>query len=148
MIPITKEIKKKQTFQRISIPALSSRSKQGWRKIGDKTYYFRSKWEANYARYLEFLKKYGFIKDWEHEPQTFWFEGIKRGVCSYLPDFKVTKTEEFHYWVEVKGYMDSASKTKIKRFNKYFPEEHLVVVNGDWFKAYNANYKKVIKGWE
>ena len=125
----------------------SNRSKQGWREIGGKEYYFRSKWEANYARYLEFLKERKTIFDWKHEPQTFWFEGIKRGVVSYLPDFKVYTIKNTHYWVEIKGYMDKRSLTKIKRFNKYFPNEFLIVIDKDWF-ANSHTFRGFIKEWE
>lgn len=56
--------------------------KQGWREVGGKRCYFRSKWEANYARYLQWMKDQGKIAEWEHEPETFWFEAIKRGTWS------------------------------------------------------------------
>lgn len=103
-------------------------NKQSWETIGDRRLYFRSKLEKNYALYLEFLKTKNLIVEWEHEPQTFWFLEIKRGVRSYKPDFKVVKPDGSHYWVEVKGYMDAKSKTKIKRFNKYYPQEPLQIV--------------------
>src|SRR5437660_1221874 len=96
-------------------------SKQGWRVIGERRIYFRSEWEVKFSHYLENLKKHGGIKDWEYEPQTFWFDAIKRGTRSYKPDFRVVFNDLTHQWVEVKGYMDKRSQTKIKRFNKYYP---------------------------
>lgn len=102
--------------------------KQGWEVIDGKRYYFRSKLEKNYAFYLKFLKNQNLISEWEYEPQTFWFREIKRGVRSYKPDFRVVKLDGSHYWVETKGYMDTKSKTKIKRFKKYYPEEQLQIV--------------------
>lgn len=124
------------------------RTSQGYREIGGKKHYFRSRWEANYARYLEFLKCNDSISNWEYEPHTFWFLNIKRGVRSYLPDFKITEKDGSHYWVEVKGYFDSRSLTKIKRLKKYYPDERLDVVSKIWF---NKNSKKLIgliKDWE
>jgi len=112
------------------------RSMQGYRHVGDRNIYFRSNWEYRYALYLQFLKEQGVIQEWEHEPKTFWFELIKRGVRSYLPDFKIIKDDGTHYWVEVKGYMDSKSKTKLKRFKKYYPEEQLFLADESWFKKY------------
>jgi hypothetical protein len=109
--------------------------KQGWREIGGVRKFYRSRWEANYGRYLEFLRVNGKIQSWKHESKTFWFEGIKRGCRSYLPDFLVVNndgTEEYH---EVKGYMDSRSLTKLKRMKKYYPEVKLLVVGAEWFKA-------------
>lgn len=125
-----------------------AKSKAEWRTIGGKKKYFRSKWEANYARYLEYLKSQRAILDWEHEPQTFWFEEIKRGVRSYLPDFKVHCKDGGHYFVEVKGYMDAKSKTKISRFKKYYPNEKLVVITAEWFKANSKKLKIVCPGWD
>lgn len=107
---------------------------QGWHEIDGKKIYFRSGWEMKYAKYLQFLKENNLIKEWEYEPKTFWFEKIKRGTRSYLPDFKVTNLDDSHYWVEVKGYLDSKSRTKIKRFSKYYPEEQLVLITEEWFK--------------
>jgi len=122
--------------------------KQGWRTVGDQKAFFRSAWEANFGRYLQWQKERNLIKNWEHEPKTFWFEGIKRGVVSYLPDFKVTTLENDHYWVEVKGYMDSKSATKIKRFNKYFPEEKLRIVDAKWYKMNSKKLSNIIPDWE
>lgn len=121
--------------------------KQDWRTIGGKKKYFRSRWEANYARYLEFLKKQCEILDWLHEPQTFWFEKIKRGSRSYLPDFKVINLDESYYWVEVKGWFDDRSKTKLKRFKLYYPDEKLEIIDSKWFKR-NLNLKNIILDWE
>ena len=120
----------------------------GWRTIGGQKCYFRSKWEANYARYLEFLKEYKKIKEWEHEPDTFWFESIKRGVRSYLPDFKVTQNDDSIYYVEVKGYMDSKSATKLKRMKKYYPEIEVRLVDGDNYKVLVKQLRYLVKDWE
>ena len=78
-----------QSVKRQGAAVQNNKWQPGWREIGGKRKYFRSKWESNYARYLQFLKEHKQIEDWHHECETFWFEGIKRGVCSYLPDFKV-----------------------------------------------------------
>ena len=124
------------------------RNTQAWREVGDRKIYARSIWEANYSRYLQFQKEKGFIKDWLHEPTTFWFLEIKRGVRSYLPDFKVIRDDESYYWVEVKGYMDPKSRTKIKRFKKYYPTEALTLINAKWFRNNNSKMKLLIRGWE
>lgn len=122
--------------------------KQGWREIGGKKIYFRSRWEANYGKYLQWQKDHGEIKDWLHEPQTFWFEKIKRGSVTYLPDFKVIRNDDTHYWVEVKGWMDQRSKTKIRRFKKYFPKETLLVMDSKWFKMNSPKISTLISEWE
>lgn len=99
---------------------------------------------------MDWLKSLGQIAEWEFEPQTFWFHGIKRGVTSYLPDFKVYGLNGSHEWHEVKGYMDAKSATKIKRFKKYYPEEKLVIVDKQFF--YNNRVRTAlaiaITNWE
>lgn len=122
--------------------------KSGWREIGGKRKYFRSRWEANYARYLEFLKVQKQISEWEHEPEVFWFDGIKRGCVSYLPDFRVTELNGSFTYHEVKGWMDDRSKTKIKRMEIYHPEIKLLIIDAKWFKANNKKLSPIIKGWE
>ncbi len=122
--------------------------KSDWRDIGGKRKYFRSRWEANYARYLEFLKQNGKIKDWEHEPKTFWFEKILRGVRSYLPDFLVTELDGSERYFEVKGWMDPKSITKIKRMAKYYPDVVLVVVDSKAYKALAKQVGGFIQDWE
>ena len=122
--------------------------KGGWRTIGGKRKYFRSRWEANYGRYLEWLKSLKQIKEWEHEPQTFWFEGVKRGCVSYLPDFRVTNNSGSVEYHEVKGWMDARSKTKIKRMAKYHPTVKLIVIDAKAYKSLNKDVAKVVDGWE
>lgn len=122
--------------------------KSAWREIGGKRNYYRSSWEANYARYLEWLKINKEIIEWEHEPKTFWFDGIKRGCMTYLPDFRViTKTggEEYH---EVKGWMDGRSVTKIRRMAKYFPDVTLIVIDAKAYKSIQRSVCNLIKDWE
>ena len=122
--------------------------KAGWREIGGKRKYFRSKWESNYARYLEFLKVQKQILDWDHECEVFWFEGIKRGCVSYLPDYKVTELNGSFTYHEVKGWMDDRSKTKIRRMSIYHPSVILKIIDAKWFKANNRTLTSIIYGWE
>ena len=102
--------------------------------IGVQKIYFRSSWEYYYAIFLEKLKQENKIITWRHEPRTFWFNDIKRGVRSYLPDFCITHLNGTEEWSEVKGYYDSKSQTKMKRMAKYYPEVKIRLVGADWFK--------------
>lgn len=112
----------------------TSQSKKSWATIGDQKHFYRSMWEITYARYLEFLKSRKKILSWDYEPETFWFDGIKRGVCSYKPDFKVENLDGSIEYHEVKGYMDARSKTKLKRMAKYHPKIKMVLIDKDIYK--------------
>lgn len=120
----------------------------GWREIGGKKKYFRSKWEANYARYLEFLKQHKEIAEWQHEPKTFWFEKIKRGCRSYLPDFEIINNDGSIEYHEVKGWYDERSQTKIKRMKKYYPNVKLKVIFEKEYKSIARSLSGLIKEWE
>jgi len=109
--------------------------------------FFRSAWEANYARYLNWLQSRGDIERWEYEPETFWFEAIKRGVRSYTPDFKVFEKGGF-YFVEVKGWLDPKSKTKLKRMKKYHPGVNVVLFGQADYKSLSRQLGGVIPNWE
>ena len=123
-----------------------SRTKGGKREDLDNCY-FRSAWEANYARYLNFLIENNEIKGWEFEPETFWFEGVKRGCRSYTPDFKIVNNYDEVEWHEVKGWMDKKSKTKLKRMKKYHPNIQIIVIGEDEYKAI-SKWKAMIPNWE
>lgn len=133
--------------KRVGIMPANMKEKGAWSNIKSGHYmingiskFFRSKWEANYALYLDYLKKQKQIKNWEFEPDVFIFHKIKFGTRSYRPDFKVTAnngTIEYH---EVKGYMDSQSKTKLKRMKKYYPQIKIILIERKQYEA--------LKKWE
>jgi hypothetical protein len=111
--------------------------------------FFRSSWEANYARYLNLLMKMKIVESWEFEPETFWFEKIKRGVRSFLVDFRVKyRNEEKPVYVEIKGFMDKKSKTKIARFQKYYPQHRLEVIGAKEYYALRDKWSSAIPNWE
>ena len=110
--------------------------------------YVRSAWEANYARYLNWLQGQGLIARWEYEPDTFEFKTIRRGSRFYTPDFRVEWPDgpiEYH---EVKGYLDERSDTKLKRMAKYFPDVKLVLIGKDRYRDIGDKVGQFIAGWE
>lgn len=109
--------------------------KSGDYDINGKKMFFRSKWEANYALYLDFLKQKKEILQWEFEADVFVFDKIKFGTRSYRPDFKITNNNSSIEYHEVKGYMDSRSKTKLKRMKKYYPKVKLILIAKDEYYA-------------
>ncbi len=136
---------KLKKYGTIAAPRFGTTWKSAWRTVGGKRAFFRSRWENNYACYLEVLKLGKEILEWEHEPETFWFEKIRRGVRSYLPDFRITNLDGSTEYHEVKGWMDPRSKTKIKRMAKYYPDIKLILIQAPWFKLMKKNS---IPGWE
>ena len=125
-----------------------SRTKGGKRAdIGDQ--FFRSSWEANFARYLNLLVKNGNVYRWEYEPDEFEFKAIKRGTRFYIPDFKIWDHEDSEpYYYEVKGWMDAKSKTKLKRMAKYYPDVKIIVFGAKEYNSLKRNLSKVIPNWE
>ena len=112
--------------------------------------YFRSRWEANYARYLNFLiKNNGDVAKWEYEADTFWFKNIQRGVRAYTPDFKIWDTNGNIEYHEVKGWDYPRGKTARKRMAKYYPLIKLILIDEDFFKALKRQgIDALIDGWE
>lgn len=122
--------------------------KCGWREIGGKYKYFRSKWEANYARYLESIKVCNKIIEWEFESDVFFFNEIKDRCTSYLPDFKITCVDGSITYHEVKGWMDDRSKTKIEMMGACFPQITLTIIDKKWFNENSSLLSKTIEQWE
>jgi hypothetical protein len=110
--------------------------------------YVRSSWEANYARYLNWLVEQGQIAKWEYEPDVFEFVTVKKGSRFYVPDFKITNLDGSIEYHEVKGWMDPKSVTKLKRMAKYYPDIVLHVIDQDVYRAVAKTMKRVIPNWE
>jgi hypothetical protein len=113
----------------MNMPGKYGNIKRGYYDINGKTIFLRSKWEANYALYLDFLIKAKQIKSWEYEKDNFIFHKIQSGTRSYRPDFKIIKPNGSIEYHEVKGYMDAKSKTKLKRMKKYYPDIKMVLID-------------------
>ncbi len=123
-------------------PGKFSNVVRGWFDINGKRMFFRSKWEVNYALYLDWLIKQKIIIKWEYEPETFIFHKIQSGTRSYRPDFRVTFPDGTIQYHEIKGWDKPRSKTQRKRMKKYYPEIKLVLINTPY---YNDLVKKIGK---
>jgi hypothetical protein len=124
-----------------------SKGKGGKRADLDNVY-FRSRWEANWARYLNWLVAAGEVLRWEFEPDTFEFAGIRRGSRFYTPDFKVTNRNGSVEYHEIKGYMTDADRTKLRRMKKYHPAVKVIVVGPNEYKAVAKKMAGVLPNWE
>lgn len=120
----------------------------------------RSGWEANICRYL---KNQGV--SYHYEPNTFVFDGIRRGTIHYIPDLYLPGTDEY---LEIKGQLTPRGKTAVRRFKKFYPEEFkkLRAIVGrkgtaadkffkqigvpviHYYNDLNKQYKDVIQHWE
>lgn len=146
---VTGKLKLAEVARQNGLKALNSintysRCKRGYYEIpGRGSVYFRSKWEANYALYLQFMVNNGQILSWEYESQTFEFP-VKRGCRFYTPDFLVINPDKSKEYHEVKGWMDKKSKTKIKRMRIYHKEEKLVLIGESEYKNLKK-YSQLLK---
>lgn len=114
---------------------------------------FRSKMEANWARYLEALRTGVLSTDitvlnWLHEPARFWFPGVRRGVTHYAPDFLVLCKGRPPTFVEVKGWMDKASEVALRRFKRHYPDLVLELVTAAEYRPVARRLGPTIPGWE
>ena len=114
--------------------------------------YFRSAWEANYARYLNWRIANGERLRWEYEPEciVFRFPVKPSKNSTYRGDFAVwvgdSEVPEIH---EPKGFMDQDSKIKLRRMQKFFPEAYaLLRVIGRPEMRRIAEYRSLIPHWE
>lgn len=119
--------------------------KRGYYNINGKEIFFRSKMEANYALYLNFLVKQKQYLKWEYEPDVFIFGKIKFGTRSYRPDFKIMNNDNSYEYHEVKGWMTAKSETQIKRMTKYYPEIKLVIIDHSTYRDIRRKIGKMLK---
>jgi hypothetical protein len=100
----------------------------------DLGFYFRSCWEANFARILNFQNK-----SWEYEPRSFLFSNGK----TYTPDFLC---EGIYY--EVKGRMMEECEVKLSLMKLEYPEVQIRLIDGAKYRDLAVRYKHLIPNWE
>lgn len=124
--------------------------KCGFRNIGTKKIFFRSRWKYNYAVYLNYLKNNNKIKKWEHEPDSFLMYYEDGKATTYLPDFKVYNNDGSIEYHEVKGWFDDRSIFKIGEFSKtYGNKTKLIVINEKKYKQIEKEFYSCLQEhWE
>jgi hypothetical protein len=114
--------------------SIYSRANGGKREdLGE--HYFRSNWEANYARILNEMNIL-----WEYEKYTF----LLSNGMHYTPDFKIGENK----FVEIKGIMDEVSQEKINLFLKEYPDYELDIIDEDKYYSLRSLFKHKITNWE
>lgn len=96
--------------------------------------YFRSMWEANFARVMNYEGKI-----WEYETKTFQLTS----ALSYTPDFLIDGV-----YYEIKGIESPSYIEKFALFKEIHPEIEIVVIDGTKYLEMTKKYKKLIKEWE
>jgi len=102
----------------------------------DLNQFFRSSWEANYARILNFEEI-----PWEYEKHSFFVRKLNK---YYTPDFYLSK---FNLFVEIKGYFCFSDKVLIKEFCKQYKKKITIIDEKSYIKLVKK-YKNKISNWE
>ncbi|RPJ04651.1 MAG: hypothetical protein EHM36_09690 [Deltaproteobacteria bacterium] len=139
--------RKKQQIARFGRIKTYGGAKSGGKRDDLGGLYVRSSWEANYARYLNWLQEAGVIMRWEFEPDTFEFP-VKRGARFYTPDFKVFYPDGTITYHEIKGYLDQRSRTKLKRMATHHPDIVVRLIDQPEYRRIGRKMKRVISHWE
>jgi transcription elongation factor Elf1 len=100
--------------------------------------YFRSTWEANYARILRYLNV-----EYQFEPDIIWLKRQDGSEISYRPDFKVGDL-----YIEIKGYWYEDAVEKMKMLKEQYPEIKVKVITSKIYNKLVKFYKKKIESWE
>ena len=79
---------------------------------------FRSAWERNVYRVFQFTNH-----RLQYEIRRYVFDPPYRRTLDYLPDFVLEEGTEKEQIIEVKGWLDGKSKTKLLGFKKHYPDE-------------------------
>jgi len=98
--------------------------------------FFRSKWEANIARILNYISK-----DWQYEKKVFYIRSLNK---NYIPDFFVSN----RYFIEVKGYMRDEDSELIDAFKREYSDKILKIIDWKFYKRLTTRYKSKISNWE
>lgn len=97
--------------------------------------YFRSNWEANFARILNYQGR-----KWEYEPQTFQVGNS----MSYTPDFYLVDECKFY---ELKGRMDDKSRLKLDLMKEKFPTVTIELIESKEYDLLRKEFKHLV-AWE
>lgn len=97
--------------------------------------YCRSRWEANFARILNYQGKH-----WLYEHKTF----SLNGTMSYTPDFYVLEDDTYY---ELKGRMNEISLQKLEAMGRVYPEIKIVIIGDKEYLKLQQEFKKVV-AWE
>ena len=123
-------------------------AKSNWRT--DLQHYFRSTWEANYARVLNYNQT-----TWTYEQHRFRLTDDSGDIIAvYTPDFFIDKH------IEIKGHADAADdwecdcrrcdrdRMKMLLFSEQYPEEEIEIIGKKEYRDIATKYASIIDNWE
>lgn len=113
----------------------AARARAGIRPDISPTLYFYSRWEANYARLLDYLDIY-----WVHQPRAFTLPSQK-----YTPDFYLPEIDTY---IEIKNYLSAYSKKRDEEFRAAYPKVRLRMILGAEYHELERKYGHTIPHWE
>lgn len=157
---------KKPKKERATAAGNYSKTRKGIRPDVHPKYSFKSATEANFARILNYIGC-----RWQYEERAFTFDGYKTKPHVYVMDFQIISggTKELPVgFYEIKGFMTSASRQKLRRYKNNYEEESanttVVVYNKykkkdiefcqklgyrvDAYDRLTEKYSKLIPTWE
>jgi len=118
--------------------------------------YFRSRMEANWARYLEAQRSGRLlvtdrpaVANWIYEPLLFPFDRNRyRANFDYRPDFLVVFKDGSYEVHEVKAVLDAKSNTKLARMGRHFPDVPVRIIDWPVYKSVADKLGPIIADWE
>jgi len=113
----------------------AARAKAGVRSDIDTQTYFFSRWEANFARLMNFL---GVV--WEHQPKAFQLKNQR-----YTPDFYLPELDTY---IEIKNFLSDYSKRRDEQFRGLYPEIALLLILRKDYILLQKEYAPLIENWE
>jgi hypothetical protein len=113
----------------------AARGKSGIRPDISPDLYFFSRWEANFARILNFLGM-----RWKFQPKVFQLETQK-----YTPDFYLPDADEY---IEIKNFLSDYSKNRDEEFRRCFPNIKLTLILKPEYLKLQEKFLPLIKTWE
>jgi len=138
-----------QTLKQKYASGLPIPQSKGNKRI-DLNMYFRSTWEANYARILNYENT-----TWSYESNRFsLLDDSGDIVAVYTPDFFTDK------WIEIKGHAKAADdwdcdcsrcerdKSKMLLFAEQYPEEEIDLIGKKEYRVLCSKYYSIIDHWE
>lgn len=115
------------------VPQNNAFKGNGFRK--DLNQFFRSRWEANFARILRYMRL-----DYDYEANRF---DLIDSV--FIPDFYLSKQNLF---VEIQGFLRKTKQDKLKKFSELYPNIKLFILDAQGYGKLENVYSPLIHSWE